>query len=195
MKKFNKFLALVLTLITVVAALPFGAFADAWVDLDAKTEGTASTVTLTLDAAALAAILEKDGISPTLLQDLKAGVSVDIAALKEAFTVAELLEIIPRDALLKIFNVQEIVEEIGLDTLIKYVDIPALLADVETAKLAELIKKIPALESYVDAKALLQDKYISTNLIIKHMYEDKLLSDLDVALLKKAVLEDRKSVV
>ena len=190
MKKFNKFLALVLTLITVVAALPFGAFADAWVDLDAKTEGTASTVTLTLDAAALAAILEKDGISPTLLQDLKAGVSVDVAALKEAFTVSELLEIIPRDALLKIFNVQEIVEEIGLDTLIKYVDIPALLADVETAKLAELIKKIPALESYVDAKALLQDKYISTNLIIKHMYEDKLLSDLDVALLKKAVLED-----
>jgi hypothetical protein len=64
MKKFNKFLALVLTLITVVAALPFGAFADAWVDLDAQTEGTASTVTLTLDAAALAAILEKDGISP-----------------------------------------------------------------------------------------------------------------------------------
>ena len=195
MKKFNKFLALMLTLITVVAALPFGAFADAWVDLDAKTEGTASTVTLTLDAAALAAILEKDGISPTLLQDLKAGVSVDVDALKEAFTVAELLEIIPRDAWLKIFNVEEIVEAIGLDTLMKYVDIPALLADVETAKLAELIKKIPALESYVDAKALLQDKYISTNLIIKHMYEDKLLSDLDVALLKKAVLEDANLTV
>lgn len=190
MKKFNKFLALLLTLITVVAALPFGAFADAWVELDAKTEGTASTVTLTLDAAALAALLEKDGISPTLLKDLKAGVSVDVDALKEVFTVAELLEIVPRDALLKIFDIEEIVEAIGLDTLIKYVDIPALLADVETAKLAELIKKIPALESYVDAKALLQDKYISTNLIIKHMYEDKLLSDLDVALLKKAVLED-----
>ena len=190
MKKFNKVLAIVLTIFTLVASLPVSAFADAWLDVDASTNGSSSTVQVTLDAGTLADILEKDGISADLLKDIMSGVSVDVEALKEVFTVSELLEIVPRESLVEIFDIEEIVSEIGLDTLAQYVEIPELLDDVDTDTLADLINDIPDLENYVDAKALLRDKYVESDLIIKHMYEDRLLNDLDMTLLKKAVLED-----
>ena len=127
MKNFNKVLAIVLTIFTLVASLPISAFADAWLDVDASTNGSSSKVQLTLDAGTLADILEKDGISPELLKDIVAGVAVDVEALKEVFSVSELLEIIPRESLVDIFDIEEIVSEIGLDTLAQYVEIPELL--------------------------------------------------------------------
>ena len=197
MKIFNKVLALVLALFTLVSVLPMSVFAaDKWADVNTEVDGdNGAKVTLTLDAGTLAAILERDGISADLLQSLKSGISVDVAALREAFSVQDLFDIIPRDKWLEVFELNEIVEAIGLDTLAKYVDIPALLADVDSAKLADLIKSIPGLESYVYAKDLLKDGYITTNLIVKHVYESKLLNDVDVAKLKKAVLTDANLTV
>ena len=197
MKIFNKVLALVLALFTLVSVLPMSVFAaDKWADVNTEVDGdNGAKVTLTLDAGTLAAILERDGISADLLQSLKSGISVDVAALREAFSVQDLFDIIPRDKWLEVFELNEIVEAIGLDTLAKYVDIPALLADVNSAELAELIKSIPGLESYVYAKDLLKDGYITTNLIVKHVYESKLLNDVDVAKLKKAVLTDANLTV
>ena len=197
MKIFNKVLALVLALFTLVSVLPMSVFAaDKWADVNTEVDGdNGAKVTLTLDAGTLAAILERDGISADLLQSLKSGISVDVAALREAFSVQDLFDIIPRDKWLEVFELNEIVEAIGLDTLAEYVDIPALLADVDSAKLADLIKSIPGLESYVYAKDLLKDGYITTNLIVKHVYESKLLNDVDVAKLKKAVLTDANLTV
>ncbi len=127
MKTFNKLFALLLALLTVVTMLPMSVLADAWVKVDAKTDAAgASTVTLTLDAGTLADILKKDGVSPNLLKDIAAGVSVDVAALREAFSVEELFEIIPRESWLKVFNVEEIIEKIGVDELLSYVDVDAL---------------------------------------------------------------------
>ena len=179
MKTFNKVLALVLTLITVVAMLPISAFADAWVSVDSKTEGSSSTVTLTLDAGALADILERDGISPSLLQDIKAGISVDVNALREAFTVEELLEIIPRESWLNIFDVEEIVTALGIDGLSKYVDLAELLKEIEPAKLADLLSTIPELENYVDVSNLIHDGFVDVALVGEYLDMDKLVADIE----------------
>ena len=189
MKKFNKVLAIVLTVLTLLASLPMTVLADAWLDVDATTEGSSSKVTVTVDAGTLADILEKDGISSALISDIKNGIAVDVNALKEAFSVSELLEIVPRESLVEIFNIEEIVESIGLDNLSKYVNIPELLKDVDTAKLADLIKKVPDLEKYVDVEALLVEKYITSALILKHLKKAELFENLNVETLKTELLK------
>ncbi len=167
MKTFNKLFALLLALLTVVTMLPMSVLADAWVKVDAKTDAAgASTVTLTLDAGTLADILKKDGVSPNLLKDIAAGVSVDVAALREAFSVEELFEIIPRESWLKVFNVEEIIEKIGVDELLSYVDVDALaekyadglikLLEVD-ALLADL-GGIAGLEQYLNINELFAGK-------------------------------------
>ncbi len=167
MKTFNKLFALLLALLTVVTMLPMSVLADAWVKVDAKTDAAgASTVTLTLDAGTLADILKKDGVSPNLLKDIAAGVSVDVAALREAFSVEELFEIVPRESWLKVFNVEEIIEKVGVDELLSYVDVDALaekyadglikLLEVD-ALLADL-GGIAGLEQYLNINELFAGK-------------------------------------
>ena len=77
MKMFNKILAVILTVFTLISALPMSVIADDWFVVDAETAGSSSTVTVEVDAGALAEILEKNGISKALLADLKNGVAVD----------------------------------------------------------------------------------------------------------------------
>jgi hypothetical protein len=113
---------------------------------------------------------------------MKDGISVDIDALKEAFTVAEVLEIIPRESWLEIFDVEEIVESIGLAKLQEYVDIPALLQDANDEKLAALLKSIPGLDGYVDAIGLIEGGYITESFVKGYVYKTKLeaaLANLD----------------
>ncbi len=135
MRTFYRFLALVLTVITVVAVLPVSAFADAWVKVTAENDKAANTtqVTITVNADVLADILQKDGISPSLVQSLKAGIAVDTDELLKAFTIEELFEIVPKDDFFAIFKPEEILEKIGMDVLLGYIDDPA-----------ELIKKVDA---------------------------------------------------
>ena len=191
MKKFNKVLAIVLAMFMLIAAVPFSAFADAWLEVDSTIEGNSSTVTVTVDAGTLAAILEEKGISPDLIKDMKDGVSVDIAALKEAFTVAEVLEIVPRESWLEIFDVQEIVESIGLEKLQEYVDIPALLQKADDEKLAALLKSIPDLDEYVDAIGLIEGGYITEKFVMGYVYKAELeaaLANLDPNVVMPTIL-------
>ena len=176
MKMFNKVLAIVLTIFTLVSALPMSVFADAWLDVDASTNGSSSKVQLTLDAGAIADILEKDGISPALLKDLMAGVSVDVDALKEAFTVSELLEIIPRGSWLEIFDVDEIVEAIGVDTLRSYVNLAVLAKAADTEKLGALMAELGAedLDKILDVAALVEGNYINADTVATYVNEDAL---------------------
>jgi hypothetical protein len=75
----------------VLALLPMSVLANSRVDVDTETTSDDATkVTVTLDAKALAEILQRDGISKDLLLDLKDGASVDVSALREAFSVQDL---------------------------------------------------------------------------------------------------------
>ena len=79
MKKFNKFLAIVLVLIMVITALPISAMADAWLDVDAEElpAGDGTKVTVTLDAKALAQLLVDEGVSKDTLKAILANATID----------------------------------------------------------------------------------------------------------------------
>jgi len=188
MKMFHKVLALVLTVLLLVTALPVSVIADAWLEVEAETNGSSSSVKITVDGEVLADLLETHGVSKDLLDALREQKAIDKEALKQMFTMQELLEIIPKESLLEIFNLKEIVAEIGLDVLSQYLDLPALLQKLDTAKLVDLVKDIPDLDQYVDVEALLVEKYISTALILAHLDEDALFAGLDVNVLKSELL-------
>ena len=62
MKKFNRVLAMVLALITVLAMLPISAIADTWLDVEAEKEQvgnvTSTDITVTVDPHALLGYLQ-----------------------------------------------------------------------------------------------------------------------------------------
>ncbi len=154
MKKFHRFLALLLTLVTVVAMLPLSVIAETWADLNVKTDDTAdgkpTTVTLNLNADVLADILQKDGISPSLLQDLKAGVEVDINELMSAFSLEELFEIVPREELINVLGgVEGLLNKIGFDALMDMIEDPNALID-------DLIQNPEAFLNAFDMNALIR---------------------------------------
>ena len=165
MKIFNKVLALVLALITVLTVLPLSVFAKAWADVNTESTGDGTKVTITLDAKTLAEILQRDGISKNLLQSLKEGASVDVAALREAFSVQDLFDIIPREDWLKVFDIEEIANQLGLETLLDYIDTEGLIKEVldddaALAKLEALLADVDGLDKCFDALTLLQKGYI-----------------------------------
>ncbi len=167
MKVFKRVLSMVLALFTVLAILPIGVLADAWADVSVGKEGDRSKITLTLDAGTLADILQKDGISPDLLNQLKAGVAVDVEELKSVFTIEELFEIVPRDEWLRVFDIKEIMQELDAEQLLGYIDsLPDLLNEVmsneeKAAKLEVLLKETKGIESCIDALVLLQNGYLT----------------------------------
>ena len=165
MKIFNKVLALVLALFTVLTVLPMSVLANSWVDVDTETTGDATKVTVTLDAKALAELLQREGISPDLLWSLKDGATVDAAALREAFSVQDLFDIIPRDEWLKVFDIEEILNQLGLETLMGYVDTEGLLKEIladgaALEKLEAMLASVEDLDKCFDALTLLQKGYI-----------------------------------
>ena len=98
MKTFNKILAMVLAVLTVLVMLPVNAIADGWLDVDSQTKAEDSTLTITVSAEKLAAILRENGVSKTLIKELLKDVSVDKNALSKVFTAEELFEILPKGA-------------------------------------------------------------------------------------------------
>ena len=114
MKKINRVLAMLLAIVMTLAVMPLSVFADAWldtsVDSDKSDTATSTTVTLTLDAAALLSYL-KSGDKAALMQ----GISWD--ALKDAFTKEELGEIFPQEKLEEI--VTDLLEELDLELLMQ----------------------------------------------------------------------------
>ena len=165
MKIFNKVLALVLALFTVLTVLPMSVLAKSWVDVNTETTGDATKVTVTLDAKTLAELLQRDGISKDLLLDLKDGATVDAAALREAFSVQDLFDIIPREEWLKVFDIEEILSQLDLEVLMGYVDTEGLLKEVladdaALEKLEAMLADVEDLDKCFDALTLLQKGYI-----------------------------------
>ncbi len=101
MKKFNKVLAILLALITVLTALPLSVIADSWMDVETKPlpGGDGSKVTVTVDAKALADLLRTEGLSKDTLSTILASADMDRNELFEALTLDEFFRIVPREKL------------------------------------------------------------------------------------------------
>ena len=153
MKTFNKILAMVLAVLTVLVMLPVSAFADAWLDVDSQTEATSSTVTVKVDAKKLAAILQENGISKALLKEVLADASIDKAALLQAFSVEELFEIIPKQDIAELIDIPGLLDQIGVDALVGYLDFEALLSAQEPEDVIALIPE-EEIKDVVDVEGL-----------------------------------------
>ena len=193
MKNFSKVLALVLALVTVLAMLPISAFADAWVKVDGKTEGSDTTVTVTVSAAKLAAILEESGISPSLLQEIKSGVSIDQAALLNVFTLEELFEIVPKKDLLAAIDMDALIAQIDPDLILNDIDVSALLEDVELQELFELLPDDVDLQTIVDENVVMQ--YVDMEEIFDYVKMGKLVGYLNLEKLKDAAGSNLSAVI
>ena len=101
MKKFNKVLAVLLALITVIAALPLSVIADSWMDVETEPlpEGDGSKVTVTVDAKALAELLRTEGLSKDTISAILANADMDRNELFEALAPDEFFQIVPREEL------------------------------------------------------------------------------------------------
>lgn len=170
MKTFNKILAMVLAVLTVLVMLPVSVIADAWLDVDSKTEAENSTLTVTVSAAKLAEILRANGVSKSLIKELLQGVSVDKNALSEVFSVEELFEIIPKQALLDLIDLQEIVEQLDMDTLLDYIDVRELMKNVDLQALLDLIPEGTELTEILDFDVLVDS--VDIDYIIDNDYVD-----------------------
>ena len=199
MKIFNRVLAMLLTLVTVLAVLPIGAMADAWLEVDAKTDaesgGTVTDVTVTVDPSALLAYLKGGNISALL-----AGISLN--NVKGVLTLNEVLEIVPQATWTEIIN--DAMNAIGddLDAIVNLaaaadlID-PAKLSSgyYDEAKLKQLIaeKTASGLSDYIvteNLKSLLSSVEASTlGDYVDETNLKTLLSSMDLSLLGDYVKE------
>ncbi|MBQ7336503.1 MAG: hypothetical protein IJW92_08540 [Clostridia bacterium] len=145
MKIFNRVLAMLLTLVTVLALLPMSVFADEWLDVDADTSTsgnvTSTDVTVTLDAKALLSYLQ----DADLVGLLTSGITVD--GMRDAFSVEDLYDIIPKEKFTSL--IKAIIDDLDVETLISYVDVNALLEDIDRDALISMIKELDNLQDYV----------------------------------------------
>ena len=170
MKTFNKILAMVLAVLTVLVMLPVNAIADGWLDVDSQTKAEDSTLTITVSAEKLAAILRENGVSKTLIKELLKDVSVDKNALSKVFTAEELFEILPKQALLDLIDVQEIIDQLDMDTLIGYVDVRELMKSVDLQALLDLLPDDAELTDILDFDVLVDS--VDIDYIIDNDYVD-----------------------
>ena len=186
MKMFHKVLAIILTVLLLVTALPLSAIADAWFEVDAETNGSSSTVTITVDGGALADILQENGISVDLIRDLWDQKAIDLDALKQLITTEEIFELIPHDAWVDLIKteVDNVIHTIGFDALESYMDIDAVMATADAAGLAALLAAVEDLEQDLEVKKLVDKGYVSKSLLLKHTDRAALLAKMDLDVLK-----------
>lgn len=170
MKIFNKILAMVLAVLTVLVMLPVNAIADGWLDVDSQTKAEDSTLTVTVSAEKLAAILRENGVSKSLIKELLKDVSVDKNALSKVFTTEELFEIIPKKALTDLIDVQEIIDQLDMDTLIGYIDVRELMKSVDLQALLDLLPDDAELTDILDFDVLVDS--VDIDYIIDNDYVD-----------------------
>lgn len=177
---FHKVLAIVLTVMLLVTALPVAVLADAWFEVDADTAGSSSTVTVTVDGGALADILEEKGISTDLIRELWAQKAIDLSALKQVITTEEIFDVIPRDTLVELIKseVDKIVKAVGFDAFESYIDTDAVMA---TADREALAARLPA-DADVDA-LLPADGAISLSALVEYLPISEVLATVDAKLL------------
>ena len=173
MKKFNRVLAMLLAIITVLAVLPFSALAEDWLNVETdkeKVENVTSTdITVTVDPKALLSYIQ-DGDIKGLIK----GLSVD-GSLGDILTKAEILAILPEEQIINL--AKDIISDIDAKALLACVDADELLACVDTEGLISLlkdmdlksyIKDINVLMNYIDEKDIDKAiKYIDTEALVK----------------------------
>ena len=197
MKKFNRVLAMVLALITVLAMLPISAIADTWLDVEAEKEQTGnvttSDVTVTVDPYALLAYLQ-DGDWVGLLKGMSA-----TGGLESIMTRDEFFDIVPKDELVKL--VQLILEDVDTGVLLDCFDVNELLTCFDREALIDLFLGLNDLQSYVrDYDALMG--YVDTGDIeaaVGYINTEALLKDyadefIDLAL-EKLSAEDLFDII
>ena len=133
-KIFKRVVAMVLALVMTCGVLPLGVFADepvVKVESDVQTTPDGSTtdakLVIKVNADRLVEILKTNGISSSIVSDIKSGVSVDVASLLEVISIDEILEIISADKIVNAIKLENMLDELGdkvnvifdFDTLIK----------------------------------------------------------------------------
>lgn len=183
MKKFNRILALILTLVTVLAMLPATVVAsESWLDVSGKNDGTASTVTVTLDAEQLLAVL-KGGVSASTLKAVLANISV--TGLSQVITVEELFEIVPKETLLNIFKPEDIMNDLDKDELDALVNsilsdndkLNAIVDEMDMDALAALITRV-GVTAVIDPAALLDAGILTTGEVGDYILYDVALEKI-----------------
>ena len=161
MKKFNRVLAMLLALVTVLAVLPISALADTWLSVktDKTTEEnvTSTDITVSVDPKALLSYI-KDGDIKGLLK----GVSAD-GSLGDIMTKEELLAIIPEEKIIAL--AKSIIADIDAKALLACLDADKLLACVDTEGLKSLLEDMN-LKSYVKDGAI--------DIVLKYVTEDQI---------------------
>ena len=187
MKKFNRVLAMLLALITVVAMLPISAIADTWLDVEAEKEQTGnvttSDVTVTVDPYALLAYLQ-DGDWVGLLKGMSAS-----GGLGSIVTREELFDIIPKDQLVEL--VAAVLEDVDTDELLDCFDIGEVLTCFDREALIDLFMGLGNLPAYVRNYDLLMS-YISNEDIeaaISYVNAAALFEDYSAELIALAIEE------
>ncbi len=187
MKKFNKVLAMFLALVTVIAMLPISVFAEEWAKVDAKNDGDSTTVTVTVNAGKLADILTSNGVSKDTITEILKGVSFDVGALKQAITLEELFEIVPKDVFVNHFDAEALASKLDLNEMKGYIeDYAKLLEGCDLTKLPDFIPAgtdlstifvFSILMDYVefeDAKDYLKDEELKT-LMTERLTDSKII--------------------
>ena len=187
MKKFNRVLAMLLAIITVLAVLPISVLADDWLNVDAdKTtvENVTSTeITVTVDPKALLSYIQ-DGDVKGLIKGMSA-----TGGLGSIMTKEELLAILPEEKILDL--AKTIIGDIDAKALLDCLDADKLLACVDKDGLINLltdmdlksyVKDIDVLMNYVDKgdieKAI---DYIDTDALIDDYAKELMDLALDLA--------------
>ena len=186
MKKFNRVLAMLLALVTVLAVLPISALADDWLSVDAdKTtvENVTSTdITVTVDPQVLLSYM-KDGDIKGLLKGISAS-----GSLSDILTKEEILALIPEEQIIAL--VKAIIADIDVKELVACLDADKLLDCVDKQAIISILKDMD-LKSYVKDGAIdVVMSYISDADIqnaIDHIDIDALINDYSAKLMDLAL--------
>ncbi len=163
-KQFNRVLAMLLTLVTLLTVLPISTFADGWLDVEGDTTQngnvTSTNVTVTVTAKALLSYLKSGDIS-----SLKDGIS--ISGLKDAISADELFEIISKESFKEIIDTVK--DDIDPQMLLQYISTEELLEMADIDGLIELVKGLENLQDYIKDGGydILMDKYITIEEILE----------------------------
>lgn len=183
MRKFSKVLAMLLAILTVVTMLPLTALAEPWIGVDGSTangtEESSSTLTVTVNADRLTEILKSNGVSSSLLDELKEGISVDKDALFNIFSMEEIFEIVPQEKLLEAVKIEELLKQIEITD---YIEVSELLenSDVDVKALLDLLPEGSKIEDYVDVSKLV--KYVDPADAIGYVVMSELIGFVNIQL-------------
>ena len=149
MKKFNRVLAMLLALITVLATLPISVLADDWLNVDAdktKVENVTSTdVTVTVDPKALLSYIQ-DGDIKGLLKGVSA-----TGGLGSIMTKEELLAILPEEQIIAL--AKSIISDIDAKALLEAGIVRDLCDGIKVLGRGEITKNLTVKASVFSASA------------------------------------------